>query len=110
MCDALLFCKKKKCFSEGIEVCQEAIILNPKSADAHKWLAILVGSRTDYQPVKERVADGNLFKKHLDIALELSPKDYTLHHMLGRYLQFTTFLFFSFTKRNFQDTHMTLPV
>lgn len=68
-----------------MEACQEAITLNPKLADAHKWFAILIGSRGVYQPIKDRVADGHLFKKHLDIALELNPMDYALHHMLGRF-------------------------
>lgn len=63
-------------------------MLNPKCAEGHKWLAILVGSRSDYQPIRDRVADGHLFKKHLDIALELRPNDYSLHHLLGRLATF----------------------
>lgn len=79
-----MFYKKKTLLFLGIESCEEAINLNPKSADAHKWLAILIGSRSDYQSLKDRIADGHLFKKHLDKALELNPKDSSLHHMLGR--------------------------
>lgn len=71
--------------NKGVEACLESISLNPNIAEAHKWLAILVGSRSENQPIKERLADGQLFKQHLDIALRLKPEDYILHHMLGRY-------------------------
>lgn len=54
-------------------------------ADAHKWMAILVGARSDLQPIKERIQDGQLFKHHVDIAISIDPADSSLHHMVGRF-------------------------
>lgn len=34
---------------------------------------------------REKICDGHLFKKHLDAALAINPKDASLHHMLGRF-------------------------
>lgn len=34
---------------------------------------------------KEKINDGHLFKKHVDLALSLNPKDPSLHHLLGRF-------------------------
>lgn len=48
-------------------------------------MAILIGLRSEFLPTKERILDGYTFKKHCDIAIELSPKDPLLHHMLGRF-------------------------
>ncbi|XP_018336116.1 regulator of microtubule dynamics protein 1 [Agrilus planipennis] len=76
---------KEEYLRQGIEACKSALRISPNNCDIHKWYAILVGSRAEIQPIKERIADGHLFKKHVDKALTLNPKDYMLHHMLGRF-------------------------
>ncbi|RZC31810.1 hypothetical protein BDFB_012671, partial [Asbolus verrucosus] len=71
--------------AKGIEACTSALNHKPELADVHKWLAILVGTRTKFQPIKEKILDGHLFKKHVDAAIRLNPGDPTVHHMLGRF-------------------------
>lgn len=69
----------------GIHVCSRALELNPESAEIHKWFAILIGSRSELVSTKDKINDGHLFKKHVDEALKIDPKDPSLHHMLGRF-------------------------
>ena len=52
------------------------------------WLvrfAIALGSRGEFQGVKEKILDGFEFKKHIDIAAELNPADHITQHLLGRF-------------------------
>ncbi|XP_044762623.1 regulator of microtubule dynamics protein 2-like [Coccinella septempunctata] len=70
---------------KGIEFCQRSLDMESKQADAHKWMAILVGYKGQYQSTKEKIQCGKLFKKHLDIAIFLNPSDPVLQHMAGRF-------------------------
>lgn len=76
---------KKRHIMSGVEACEMAVELKPKLAICHKWMAILVGMRSEFLPTKERILDGYTFKKHIDIAISLTPDDPLLHHMLGRF-------------------------
>lgn len=76
---------KKMYIIRGVEICEHAISLKPNKALCHKWMAILVGMRSELLPTKERILDGYTFKKHLDIAISITPNDPLLHHMLGRF-------------------------
>lgn len=71
--------------NKGIDACNTALGLSPELANVHKWLAILLGSRTKYQPLKQKILDGLSLKQHVDAAIRLSPLDEVLHHMLGRF-------------------------
>jgi len=71
--------------AKGVDACTTALNLQPELAEVHKWLAILVGARSELQPMKEKILDGHLFKKHVDAAIKLDPSDSALHHMLGRF-------------------------
>ena len=55
------------------------------SSEAHKWFAIVLGSRGEYLGIKEKILDGFEFKKHIDRASELAPQDHTIRHLLGRW-------------------------
>lgn len=63
----------------------QALQLDQESAEVHKWYGILVGAKGEFLGVKERIHNGTLFKVHIDKALEIKPKDSTLHHLLGRF-------------------------
>ncbi|RWS07573.1 regulator of microtubule dynamics protein 2-like protein, partial [Dinothrombium tinctorium] len=76
---------KRQLAFETLEHAKKAIEDNDKNAECHKWYAIAIGSIGDYVSTKEKIQNGNEFKKHVDIALELKPDDPTLHHMLGRW-------------------------
>ncbi|CAG2112612.1 unnamed protein product [Medioppia subpectinata] len=70
---------------ETLDYAKKAIELDANNPECHKWYAIAIGSLSDFITTKEKIANGNQFKKHLDIALGLKPKDPSLHHMLGRF-------------------------
>jgi regulator of microtubule dynamics protein 3 len=59
--------------------------LNDSNADCHKWYAITLGSSSDFLPIKDKIGNGFVFKKHLDRAIELRPDDAALYHLLGRF-------------------------
>ncbi|CAH2001251.1 unnamed protein product [Acanthoscelides obtectus] len=71
--------------SKGIEILSKALNLKEDDPDVHKWYAILVGSRSEFVSLQERIDDGHKFKKHVDAAIALSPNDPSLHYMLGRF-------------------------
>ena len=72
-------------FVVAFDYAARSLALNDNSSDAHKWYAIISGARGEYLSTKERIEGGRLFKKHIDTALQLSPNDATLHHLLGRF-------------------------
>ncbi|XP_060533117.1 regulator of microtubule dynamics protein 1-like isoform X2 [Cylas formicarius] len=69
----------------GVDACASAVPFAPNHPEVHKWYAVLIGSRADYQSIHNKVGDAHLFKKHVDTALSLNPHDPSLHHMLGRF-------------------------
>lgn len=68
-----------------------AIAIDESSSEAHKWFAIVIGSRGEYVGIKEKIEDGYEFKKHIDRAAELAPQDHTVKHLLGRLFSCPTF-------------------
>lgn len=62
-----------------------ALELDECSAEVHKWYGILAGAKGEFLSTKERIHNGQLFKLHIDRALEIKPRDATLHHLLGRF-------------------------
>lgn len=76
---------KKEHVEKGLDACQRALDINSNIGEAHKWYGILVGSRSKWQAINDKIKDGWLFKQHIDEAVRLSPEDATLHHMLGRF-------------------------
>ncbi|CAH1164709.1 unnamed protein product [Phaedon cochleariae] len=82
-CDDQNFIREQ--ISKGIDACELALKLKTDCPDIHKWYAILVGSRSEYVSLQDKISDGHLFKKHVDAALALNPSDPSLHHMLGRF-------------------------
>lgn len=71
--------------TKGIAACSSALRIAPNHAEVHKWYAVLIGSRTDFVSLQEKINDGHLFKKHVDTAISINPNDASLHYMLGRF-------------------------
>lgn len=67
----------------GINACEK--LLNISNAHLHKWYAILVGVYGEFLPIAEKIKNGYRFKEHVMKALEISPNDADLHHLLGRF-------------------------
>lgn len=76
---------KREHIDKGMEASEAALKLNDKISNVHQWYAVLFGARSKLQPMKEKILDGNSMKKHVDIALELDPNNYILHHLSGRF-------------------------
>jgi len=76
---------KKDLIFEAVQSGERALSLDQKNSEAHKWFAISLGSRGEFQGVKEKILDGFEFKKHIDAAAELNPGDHITHHLLGRF-------------------------
>ncbi|XP_045601198.1 regulator of microtubule dynamics protein 1 [Procambarus clarkii] len=76
---------KENLIFDAYNYAAKALELDENNAEIHKWYAILAGARGEYLGITERVKSGNIFKNHIDRALELKPKDSTLHHLLGRF-------------------------
>ena len=77
--------KKQELIFEAVDFGAKALEIDDHNAEAHKWFAIVIGSRGEYLGIKEKILDGFEFKKHIDRAAELSPQDHTIRHLLGRY-------------------------
>ncbi|KAK7076822.1 Regulator of Microtubule Dynamics, partial [Halocaridina rubra] len=77
--------EKETLIFEAYDFAEKALSFNKDHAEIHKWYAILAGARGEFLGIRERVQSGNVFKKHIDHALELNPRDSTLHHLLGRF-------------------------
>ncbi|XP_056645167.1 regulator of microtubule dynamics protein 1-like isoform X1 [Diorhabda sublineata] len=75
----------KEHVTKGIEACESALKLKEDEANTHKWYAILLGNRSEFGSISEKISDGFLFKKHVERALALNPSDGTLHHMMGQF-------------------------
>jgi hypothetical protein len=73
------------CCNVGVGYAEQALTLDESHAEAHKWFAVTVGSRGEFLGVNERIEAGSLFKKHVDKALALQPRDPYLHYLLGRF-------------------------
>lgn len=76
---------QRKLIMEAINSGEEALALDSKNSEAHKWFAIALGSRGEFGGVKEKILDGFEFKKHIDLAAELNPRDHITQHLLGRF-------------------------
>jgi len=76
---------KKDLIQEAVQSGERALDLDQRNSEAHKWYAISLGSRGEFQGVKEKILDGFEFKKHIDTAAELNPSDHITHHLLGRF-------------------------
>uniref|UniRef100_A0A0A9WMH1 Regulator of microtubule dynamics protein 1 n=1 Tax=Lygus hesperus TaxID=30085 RepID=A0A0A9WMH1_LYGHE len=76
---------KKTYIDEAVTHASNCLDRAPRSSEAHKWYAITVGSRGEFQPTKNKIKDGFVFKEHIEEALKISPNDPTLLHLLGRF-------------------------
>jgi len=76
---------KKDLIMEAVQSGERALKIDQRNSEAHKWYAISLGSRGEFQGVKEKILDGFEFKSHIDKAAELNPEDHITHHLLGRF-------------------------
>ena len=75
---------KRDLIFQAVQHGTRAVESDETSSEAHKWLAIVVGTRGEYLGIKEKIQDGYEFKRLIDRAAELAPQDHTIRHLLGR--------------------------
>lgn len=75
----------KQFIEEALQYSKRSIELDPNNVKCHKWYCASVGKMTKHVSIKQKIQFGQIFKKHVDIAIKLDPKDYLLHYMLGRF-------------------------
>ena len=76
---------QRRLILEAIQSGERALALDSSNSEAHKWFAIALGSRGEFGGVKEKILDGFEFKKHIDLAAGLNPRDHITQHLLGRF-------------------------
>ncbi|XP_015279075.1 PREDICTED: regulator of microtubule dynamics protein 2 [Gekko japonicus] len=77
--------EKKKYASEGKLRGENAVILDPSSAESHQWFAVMCGYLSQFESIQNKFKNGYLFKEHLDKAIELKPRDPFLYYLTGRW-------------------------
>lgn len=76
---------KQQHMEDGYSYGKQAVAANDSSPDAHRWCAVLAGSQAEFAELKKKVEYGQLFKTHIERAIELRPEDPYCHHLLGRW-------------------------
>lgn len=78
---------QKDLAKKTLKLAEEALSANPNHGECNKWYAIALGGMNDFVQMKEKIENGQLFKKHVDYAISLNPHDAALYHMLGRFCE-----------------------
>eukprot|EP00051_Salpingoeca_urceolata_P007854 m.101111 g.101111 ORF g.101111 m.101111 type:complete len:335 (+) comp15439_c0_seq3:646-1650(+) len=73
----------KKLIYEGLEYAKRALELDDKDFAVHKWVAIMLARKGDYEGSKAKLLDALPIKHHFSMAVELNPKDPTSRYLLG---------------------------
>ncbi|CAD5232954.1 unnamed protein product [Bursaphelenchus xylophilus] len=77
--------KRKELVQEGHKFAVAAYKITDKDFNVLKWAAVLSGALTDYLGTKDKIKEGFTFKEYLDKGLAISPGEYSLLHMRGRF-------------------------
>ncbi|XP_016280590.2 regulator of microtubule dynamics protein 2 isoform X1 [Monodelphis domestica] len=86
MCDLVTDIEQKRKYaSEGRDLGERAISQAPNNGYCHLWYANLCGCVAECGGLQNKIKYGQLFKKHLDRAIELIPDEPFLYYLNGRY-------------------------
>jgi len=77
--------KKKELVMKGNSVAEKALQYGPEVAPCHKWYGIMLSMTGEYISTKDKIGNAFKIKEHALKANELSPKDASTLHMLGRW-------------------------
>ncbi|XP_014218489.1 regulator of microtubule dynamics protein 1 [Copidosoma floridanum] len=75
----------KQLVYEAYDVICEALSLQEDHWAVHKWIAILLNSKTSFEGTKIKIKELYNIKKHMLRAAELNPKDATTLYMIGNW-------------------------
>lgn len=74
---------KKRLVYESFDFAKKALEKNEESFAAHKWFAICLSDKGDYEGIKVKLGNSYIIRDHLQRAIELNPKDATTLYILG---------------------------
>jgi hypothetical protein len=77
--------RQKELVYQALNYAGRALQMDDNNPDVHKWYAITLGSIGDYESITVKIRNGFDFKKHIERAIQLNPKDPTAHYLLGRW-------------------------
>ncbi|XP_031211132.1 regulator of microtubule dynamics protein 2 isoform X2 [Mastomys coucha] len=77
--------EKKHYANVGKTLGERAITRAPMNGHCHLWYAVLCGYVSEFEGLQNKINCGYLFKKHLDIAIQLLPEEPLLYYLKGRY-------------------------
>ncbi|XP_006239696.1 regulator of microtubule dynamics protein 2 isoform X3 [Rattus norvegicus] len=77
--------EKKHYANVGKTLGERAITRAPMNGHCHLWYALLCGYVSEFEGLQNKINCGHLFKKHLDIAIQLLPEEPVLYYLKGRY-------------------------
>jgi tetratricopeptide (TPR) repeat protein len=75
----------KEHFYPGLEFAKKALDLNPKSARANHWYAVLIGKIGIIEGTEQKIINSYDVKKYGKISIELDPKYDGSYHLMGRW-------------------------
>uniref|UniRef100_A0A8I6APZ8 Regulator of microtubule dynamics protein 2 n=1 Tax=Rattus norvegicus TaxID=10116 RepID=A0A8I6APZ8_RAT len=84
LCDHKEKVRTSLCLS-GKTLGERAITRAPMNGHCHLWYALLCGYVSEFEGLQNKINCGHLFKKHLDIAIQLLPEEPVLYYLKGRY-------------------------
>jgi tetratricopeptide (TPR) repeat protein len=74
---------KQPYVERALQAAEAAVKLEDGNGQAHKWNGILLGSKGNFLPTKEKIANAYVIRDHFTKAAECMPNDATAHHCLG---------------------------
>jgi len=75
--------EKQRHWKRAFNCASQAVKFGENLSDSHKWYAITLSNMAIGKEHKTQVQFAMEAKKHLERALEISPKDSSLYHLLG---------------------------
>ncbi|XP_041487083.1 regulator of microtubule dynamics protein 2 isoform X2 [Microtus oregoni] len=77
--------EKKHYANIGKTLGERAITRAPMNGHCHLWYAVLCGYVSEFEGLQNKINCGNLFKEHLEKAIQLLPEEPFLYYLKGRY-------------------------
>lgn len=74
---------KKRLVYESYDCAKRALEKSEECFAAHKWFAICLSDKGDYEGIKVKLGNSYIIRDHLQRAIELNPKDATTLYILG---------------------------
>lgn len=75
---------KESHIRQAFKIAKESLELDDQNYAAHKWFAVLLDADSELDGIKQRAANLEKLKFHMEQAVKLNPEDPTSWYMLGQ--------------------------